>query len=174
MNKIHCAALASLLGFTLAACGGDDNANQSTPGSTGGGAGMGEATGGGQSAGNSNGSGVGGDSQGTSGTNVTASDSGSAGSAAVTDAAGLPDVVRMPKTCSDAVLRTAPPAGKEALKADPIDMKFPFSSHWIGEWGTDEEPKQMGQTSMADFDNDGDMDFAAGKRQPTTGAMYWW
>ena len=56
MNKIHCAALASLLGFTLAACGGDDNATQSTPGSTGtgGGAGMGQATGGGQSAGNGN------------------------------------------------------------------------------------------------------------------------
>jgi hypothetical protein len=60
------------------------------------------------------------------------------------------------------------------FNADPISDKFPFSSHWIGPWGADTEPKFMGQTAMADFDDDGDLDFAAGQRDALPGGMYWW
>lgn len=72
-------------------------------------------------------------------------------------------------TCSDATLRTAPPAGKEALKTEPIDQKFPFSTHWIGRFS--DNPAAVGITGMADFDHDGDLDFASGQRG---GDMKWW
>jgi hypothetical protein len=77
-------------------------------------------------------------------------------------------------SCSEPTLRTAPPAGKEIFKADPIDTKFAFSSHWIGPWPANTEPKLMGQTVMADLDDDGDLDFAAGQRDTLPGGMYWW
>jgi hypothetical protein len=77
--------------------------------------------------------------------------------------------VRPPPTCSDATLRTGPPAGKENLKTDPIDQKFPFSTHWMGRFNDD--PTAVGITGMADFDNDGDLDFASGQRG---GPMKWW
>ena len=85
--------------------------------------------------------------------------SGSAGSA------GMPPA----SSCSDAELRTAPPAGKEALKTDPIDAKFPFSTHWVGRFS--DNPAAVGITGMADFDHDGDLDFASGQRG---GPMQWW
>ncbi len=77
-------------------------------------------------------------------------------------------------SCSDSELRSEPPPGKEIFKAEPIDAKFPFSSHWIGPWGDETEPKYMGQTAFADLDDDGDLDFAAGQRDVLPGGMYWW
>jgi hypothetical protein len=77
--------------------------------------------------------------------------------------------MRPAPTCSDATLRTGPPAGKENLKTDPIDTKFPFSTHWMGRFN--ENPAAVGITGMADFDNDGDLDFASGQRG---GEMQWW
>lgn len=74
-----------------------------------------------------------------------------------------------PSTCSDATLRTGPPAGKEALKTEPTDAKFPFSTHWMGRFS--ENPAAVGITGMADFDHDGDLDFASGQRG---GGMQWW
>ncbi|HTM45484.1 MAG TPA: VCBS repeat-containing protein, partial [Polyangiaceae bacterium] len=71
-------------------------------------------------------------------------------------------------SCSDAVLRTDPPAGKEAFKAAAIDPKFPFSTHWIGDFGG---AGNVGITGMADFDNDGDLDFASGR---PGGDEQWW
>jgi hypothetical protein len=76
---------------------------------------------------------------------------------------------RPASTCTDATLRTAPPAGKEALKTDPIDPKFPFSTHWVGRFS--DNPAAVGITGMADFDHDGDLDFASGQRG---GPMQWW
>ncbi len=77
--------------------------------------------------------------------------------------------MRPTASCSDAVLRTGPPAGKEALKTEPIDTKFPFSTHWMGRFN--ENPAAVGITGMADFDHDGDLDFASGQRG---GQMQWW
>ena len=77
--------------------------------------------------------------------------------------------MRPAATCTDAVLRTAPPAGKEALKTEPIDVKFPFSTHWMGRFN--DNPAAVGITGMADFDHDGDLDFASGQRG---GQMQWW
>jgi hypothetical protein len=77
-------------------------------------------------------------------------------------------------SCSESNLRTAPPPGAESFKQAPINTKFPFSSHWMGPWGANTEPKLMGQTAMADFDDDGDLDFAAGQRDVLPGGMYWW
>jgi hypothetical protein len=67
------------------------------------------------------------------------------------------------------VLRTDPPPGKESLKSDPIDADFPFSTHWMGRFN--DNPAAVGITGMADFDDDGDLDFASGQRG---GDMYWW
>ncbi len=72
-------------------------------------------------------------------------------------------------TCTDATLRTGPPAGKEELAAAPVDSKFPFSQHWVGRFS--DNPSAVGITGMADFDNDGDLDFASGQRG---GPMMWW
>jgi hypothetical protein len=77
--------------------------------------------------------------------------------------------MKPPPTCTDATLRTGPPQGKEGLKTDPIDTKFPFSTHWVGRFSDD--PTAVGITGLADFDHDGDLDFAAGQRG---GPMKWW
>jgi hypothetical protein len=92
---------------------------------------------------------------------------GAAGVSTVGDAGGS-QMQSMP-TCTDTVLRTAPPAGKEFLKAGPIDNKFPFSTHWMGRFSAN--PAAVGITGMADFDHDGDLDFASGQRG---GDMDWW
>jgi hypothetical protein len=91
----------------------------------------------------------------------------SAGNAAV-GGAGVGGMKPAP-TCSDAELRTGPPAGKEALKTEPSNAKFPFSTHWMGRFN--ENPAAVGITGLADFDNDGDLDFASGQRG---GEMQWW
>ena len=71
--------------------------------------------------------------------------------------------------CSDPIDRTGPPAGKEFLKADPIDAKFPFATHWMGRFS--DNPSAVGITGMADYDHDGDLDFSSGQRG---GPMFWW
>jgi hypothetical protein len=70
------------------------------------------------------------------------------------------------------VLRTGPPPGKEAFRQDPIDERFPFSTHWMGEFSSD--PRYIGMTSLADLDHDGDLDFASGQREDLPGGMVWW
>ncbi|MEO8213771.1 MAG: VCBS repeat-containing protein, partial [Myxococcales bacterium] len=139
--------------------GGDSGGRQGIP-ATGGGS----TSSGGSTAGTTGGGGgaSGGRAGGTGGA-VQTGGSGVAGAGAGGTTAG---------TCSDAVLRTAPPAGKEAFKADPIDMKFPFSSHWMGVFSAD--PRFIGMTSFADFDHDGDLDFASGQREDVGGGVVWW
>jgi hypothetical protein len=97
-----------------------------------------------------------------------ASSAGSAGAPAA-GAGGGSGGMRPAASCSDAVLRTGPPAGKEALKTEASDAKFPFSTHWMGRFN--ENPAAVGITGMADFDHDGDLDFASGQRG---GQMQWW
>ena len=101
------------------------------------------------------------------GGNSAGGDAAVAGSANGGSAGSAP--MRPPATCTDAVLRTGPPAGKENLKTEPIDAKFPFSTHWMGRFNDD--PSAVGITGIADFDNDGDLDFASGQRG---GQMKWW
>jgi hypothetical protein len=71
-------------------------------------------------------------------------------------------------------VRAAPPAGKEAWRYEPMDMRFPFEGHWMGEFSAN--PLRIGETSFADIDRDGDLDFASGQRQDTPGGgqMIWW
>jgi hypothetical protein len=74
--------------------------------------------------------------------------------------------------CSEEVTRTAPPAGKESYGAGPSDERFPFTSHWVGEFS--ENPMRVGMTSLADLDGDGDLDFGLGQRQDgDDGGMGW-
>lgn len=85
-----------------------------------------------------------------------------------------PPGIYEPGSCSEKTLRTAPPAGKEMFKAAALDTKFPFSEHWVGEWITDTEASRIGLQTMADLDDDGDLDFASGQRQTLPGGMVWW
>jgi FG-GAP-like repeat/FG-GAP repeat len=75
-------------------------------------------------------------------------------------------------SCSQTPVRTAPPAGKETWRYDPIDTRFPFEGHWMGVFSAD--PRYIGDVSLADFDKDGDLDFASGQRQDVGGGMIWW
>ena len=77
-------------------------------------------------------------------------------------------------SCSEQTLRTAPPAGKEMFKNAPIDTKFAFSEHWVGEWIAGTDPSRIGMQTLADLDNDGDLDFASGQRNTLPGGMVWW
>jgi hypothetical protein len=81
--------------------------------------------------------------------------------------------VDLTNTCSEAVLRTGPPSGKEMFGASPVDATFPFSVHWIGSL---EDPRYVSMTSLTDLDNDGDLDFASGQRSNNggSGGMFWW
>jgi len=74
--------------------------------------------------------------------------------------------------CSEAELRTAPPAPFAAFASGPIDDRFPFSQHFMGEFSDD--PRFISMTSTADFDHDGDLDFASGQRHDVGGGMIWW
>ena len=79
--------------------------------------------------------------------------------------------------CSDAVLRTGPPAGKELFRTEPVDTRFPFSQHWVGVFsdGTAYEANSyISMTSLSDVDHDGDLDFASGQRHDVGGGMVWW
>jgi FG-GAP-like repeat len=164
-------------GLLLAACGGGGGTG--TAPVTGGG-GQATTTTGGTSAGSGTVSGTGGQvvmSGGTGGTTTATAGGGGmpatggdlSGGGSATAGSGGTTTVKPPPTCTDAVLRTGPPAGKENLKTDPIDQKFPFSTHWMGRFSDD--PTAVGITGMADFDNDGDLDFASGQRG---GPMKWW
>ncbi len=167
-------AFGSLSASALAGCGND---GQTGTGATPGNAGAGTAGGAGGSTGVVGGGGTpgaGGGAQ-TGGGGGVNSNGGAQANGGSAGSGGAPYEGLYPKgTCSEANLRTAPPAGKEGFKADPISVKFPFSSHWIGPWGANTEPELMGQTAMADFDDDGDLDFAAGQRDVHPGGMYWW
>jgi hypothetical protein len=90
---------------------------------------------------------------------------GTNGAAGTTGAAGTAG--RPSGGCTDAVLRTAPPAGKETFKTEPIDTTFPFAKHWMGA----PNGTPIGITGMADYDHDGDLDFSSGQRG---GAEWWW
>ncbi len=92
---------------------------------------------------------------------------GSAGGASGTGGTGA-----VASTCSQMPVRTTPPPGKEAFAYAPIDTRFPFSGHWMGVFSTD--PRYIGDVSMADFDKDGDLDFATGQRQDVGGGVLWW
>jgi hypothetical protein len=119
------------------------------------GAGAGGASGAGGSAGN--GATAGGGLGGGTG------DAGMAGSAGIGGLMG---------GCSEDVTRTAPPAGRESYGAGPSDNRFPFTSHWVGEFS--ENPMRVGMTSLADLDGDGDLDFGLGQRQDgDDGGMGW-
>jgi hypothetical protein len=74
--------------------------------------------------------------------------------------------------CSEMPIRLAPPAGKEAFRYDPIDTRFPFAGHWMGVFSGD--PRFIGEVSLADFDHDGDLDFASGQGGNLPGLMIWW
>jgi hypothetical protein len=79
--------------------------------------------------------------------------------------------------CSDAVLRTSPPAGKEAFRTNPVDARFPFSQHWVGVFSddpADQANSYISMTSLSDVDHDGDLDFASGQRHDVGGGMIWW
>jgi hypothetical protein len=78
------------------------------------------------------------------------------------------------QACSEMPVRTGPPAGKEAWRTDPLDTRFPFEGHWMGVFSSN--PIRIGDVSLADFDHDGDLDFASGQRQDTPGGgeMLWW
>jgi hypothetical protein len=63
--------------------------------------------------------------------------------------------------------------------AQPMNMKFPFSTHFMGVFSNN--PRCTSMTSFADIDNDGDQDFTSGQRDvqcsgsSNPGApMLWW
>jgi hypothetical protein len=159
-------------GSSSTGAAGSSTAGMGTAGNTSGAAGMttGAAGGGGSAVAGTNGG------AGTTGGAGAAAGMGAAGTgmagkpadggAGATGAAGAGG--RPAGTCSETVTRTAPPAGKESFKADPSNTKFPFAKHWIGSLGN---PTAVGITGMADFDHDGDLDFASGQRG---GPMWWW
>jgi hypothetical protein len=167
-------AFGGLLFTAVVGCGsGAESPRAGTGGSGGGSAGAGPGGGNATVAGAGMNSGAGTSSSGGSGGSggsgsggVTAGSSGSGG--------GKYEGLYPNGSCSEQTLRTEPEAGKEIFKADPIDTKFPFSSHWMGAWPADTEPKLMGQTVLADLDDDGDLDFAAGQRDVLPGGMWWW
>jgi hypothetical protein len=159
-------AFGGLLSAVLAGCG-------STAGSPSGGGGGGQSPvagrGGGDASAGAPAAGAGGSAAGGASGAGGQSAAGSSGSGGAKYEGLYPN-----GSCSEQDLRTAPPAGKELFKAEPLDDKFPFSSHWIGPWPANTEAKLMGQTVMADLDDDGDLDFAAGQRDVLPGGMYWW
>ncbi len=165
-------AFGGLLASALLGCGSGDGAPGTANAGSGGRPVGGNGTGGG-SAGMT--SGVGGVPGSSGGVAMGGSNVGTGGSAGNGGAGGAKYEGLYPNgSCSEQNLRTAAPAGKEIFNAEPVDTKFPFSSHWIGPWPANTEPKLMGQTVMADLDDDGDLDFAAGQRDVLPGGMYWW
>jgi hypothetical protein len=168
--------LLRLSALTLVACGsGGGTPAGGTSGSTGTGGGGGGAPQAGNSPGGVSGStSAGGDAGGAGGTNGGGMGGTAAGNGGTGGGEPLPPGIYPPGSCSDATLRTAPPAGKEMFKAAAVSAKFPFSLHWVGEWIAETDPSRIGMQTMADLDDDGDLDFAAGQRQTLPGGMVWW
>jgi hypothetical protein len=82
-----------------------------------------------------------------------------------------------PATCSDSGPAPMPVAG--FMAAAPMDMRFPFSTHWMGVFSAN--PRCISMTSFSDIDNDGDQDFASGQRDVACSGssnpnnpMVWW
>jgi FG-GAP-like repeat len=130
------------------------------------GAGAGGAGGGPGGAGNILGSAGGGAGRAGSGGGLASGGGGGRGGSGTGGAGGAGAV------CSEMPMRTAPPAGKEAFRYAPIDARFPFAGHWMGVFSAD--PRFIGEISLADFDNDGDLDFASGQGGNLPGLMIWW
>jgi hypothetical protein len=188
--------LAWILGFfAVAACGESSQgpATGGSPvGSTGsGGASTGSMASGGAgnptgSAGSTTGPSTGSNAGGSGGANSTGSggagtggtpDSGATGGSKIAD--GGPDGLA-PGGCSDQGPDPTPKA--PFMKSDPIDTKFPFSTHWMGMFADDPTRAHcISMTSLTDIDNDGDLDFADGQRDVAcSGAtnpgapLIWW
>lgn len=144
-------------------------------GMTGGNSGSGGTSG----TGNAGGNGAGAGGRGTGGGSAGGGGgSGGAGTAGMGGrAAGVGGATPAPGSCSEATLRTGPPPGKEAFRTEPISMKFPFSTHWVGIFSDDvvyEANSYISMTSLSDIDGDGDLDFASGQRHDVGGGMVWW
>ncbi len=124
--------------------------------------------------------GSGGETTGTAGSGSGgASDSGATGGSSVLDGSFARDALA-PGECSD---KGPDPTPKSPfVKANPIDMRFPFSTHWMGMFNDDTSKAHcISMTSLTDIDNDGDQDFASGQRDvacsgsANPGApMIWW
>jgi len=169
MNQSLNFTLTGLVVSMLVACGSDTQTTAN--------AGAGSGTGGAPAqGGGANGAGKGGmlSGGGSAQTNGGGGSGSGGNNASGAASGGRPAGIYPVGSCTDAVLRTAPEAGKEIFKADPISTQFPFSSHWMGSWGGPTEPVLMGQTVFADLDDDGDLDFAAGQRDVYPGGMFWW
>jgi hypothetical protein len=167
-------ALAAFV-IVVAGCGSGAGARQSggsgaeaTGGASGGSAGA-SATGGkpGGSGGGGGASGGAGGSPGTGG--APAPDAGPAGGAG-----GMPVNAT---GCSESGPAPMPVAGFTATP--PVDMRFPFSTHWMGVFSAN--PRCVSMTSFSDLDNDGDQDFASGQRDVQCSGssnpnppMIWW
>lgn len=171
MSKRCVFVLAACFSVTLSACGSGGEATSGTAGMP--------ASGGAVSGSSSGGAGniAGGATSGSAGQNggVPSGGASTAGSSGggVGGQAQPPGIYPV-GSCSEQSLRTAPPAGKEKFKAEPVDEQFPFSLHWVGEWIGGTDPSRIGMQTMADLDDDGDLDFASGQRQTLPGGMVWW
>jgi hypothetical protein len=82
-----------------------------------------------------------------------------------------------PAACSESGPGAMPVAGFAA--APPMDMRFPFSTHWMGVFSAN--PRCISMTSFSDIDDDGDQDFASGQRDVACSGssnpgnpMIWW
>jgi len=108
-------------------------------------------------------------SSGSSGTTPGSGDAGAAngdsgnasGSSRMDGSAGSDSAA--PAVCSDNGPDSTPNAA--FTKAQPIDTKFPFSTHWMGMFADDPTRAHcISMTSLTDIDKDGDLDFADGQR----------
>ena len=174
------AGIAGIAGTAGAGGGAGGGTGGSARGGSGGSAAGGSTGGtGGSARGGSGGSargGSGGSARGGSGGGGGTGGGGSGGSAGGRGGGGAGGAVS-PGSCSDAVLRTGPPPGKEAFRTDPVDTTFPFSQHWVGVFSDAtayEANSFISMTSIADLDHDGDLDFADGQRHDVGGGMVWW
>ncbi len=159
--------LAWMIGFLfLAACGSETSGPGVGPGS---GSSTGPSGSGGSGSGTA-GSGSGGDVSGTTGSggettgpggSVGGTSSGSGGSSVLDGSVGQDAIA--PGGCSDKGPDPTPRA--PFVKANPIDMRFPFSTHWMGMFNDDPtKARCISMTSLTDIDNDGDQDFGSGQR----------
>jgi FG-GAP-like repeat len=111
----------------------------------------------------------------------TGGDTGAGGAVTIGDASTGGDVVTPPAgACSDKGANPTPKA--PFAKADPIDTKFPFSTHWMGMFTDNpQNARCISMTSLTDLDKDGDLDFADGQRDVACSGsanpnapMLWW